>query len=155
PDMGPQALAEKIWAWEQEHFPTRRPRQGSRGRASRPALSIDRILAWADAHHAATGRWPTHRSGDVKGADGENWPSIQNCLSRGHRGLPGGLSLSRVLANHRGVRNLHSIKPLTIERILSWADAHHAIHGRWPNLEAGPVDGAPGETWSGVNIALI
>jgi hypothetical protein len=157
PDMGPRALAEKIWTWEQEHFAIkqRRTRSRSAGPAQRPALSIARILEWADMHRAATGRWPTNRSGSVQGADGESWRSIDNSLRSGHRGLAGGLSLGRVLAEHRGKRNVHSIKPLTVEQILAWADAHHAACGRWPNMDAGPVEAAPGETWSGVNIALI
>src|SRR5262249_20102451 len=84
----------------------------------RPALSLERILAWADAHHAARGRWPTQTSGPVLGAYRENWGSIADDLRQGRRGLPGGLTLARVLAEHRNVRNLHTIAPLSIEQIL-------------------------------------
>ena len=31
-------------------------------------LTVEQILAWADAHHAAKGNWPTHDSGRVRGA---------------------------------------------------------------------------------------
>jgi pyrroloquinoline quinone (PQQ) biosynthesis protein C len=43
---------------------------------------------------------------------------------------------------------------LTVEQILAWADQHHAHIGRWPRTESGPVCGAAGETWSGLNLAL-
>jgi hypothetical protein len=38
--------------------------------------------------------------------------------------------------------------------ILSWADTYHAVHGRWPQKRSGPVVGAPGETWNGIDAAL-
>jgi len=120
----------------------------------RPALSIERILVWADHLYAAQGRWPTQTSGPVLGAYRENWGSIADDLRQGRRGLPGGMTLARVLAEHRNVRNLHSIPPLSVDQILDWADAHHAAHGRWPSFSSGPVGGAPGETWSGINSAL-
>jgi hypothetical protein len=150
-----RTVGKKILAWEQEQFPIRRPRRQLGKSAVLPPLTIPLILGWADAHHAATGRWPNARSGPVMGPGGDTWRAIDHALHQGRRGLPGGQSVARLLAEHRGVRNLCVIPPLTIEQILTWADAHHAAHGRWPNLESGPVDGAPGETWSGVNIALI
>jgi hypothetical protein len=157
PDMGTRALAEKIWAWEQEHFPTGRPRirLGGQGKPARPPLSIGQILAWADAHHAATGRWPAIRSGDVRDVPGENWRTIDKYLREGGRGLARGQCLPGLLAEHRGVRNTYSRTPLTIELILEWIDAHHAAHGRWPNMESGPVDGVPGETWGAIHMALL
>jgi len=123
-------------------------------RAVRAPLSLEQILAWADAHHEATGAWPKIESGPVKGAYRENWAAINTSLGQGCRGLPGGQSLRRVLAEHRDVRHRTS-KPLKIEQILAWADAHHATHGRWPTLVSGPIDGVPGETWSAVDTALI
>ena len=38
---------------------------------SLPALSVEQILAWADAHHARTGRWPNHKSGPIAEAPDE------------------------------------------------------------------------------------
>ena len=46
------------------------------------------------------------------------------------------------------------LSSLTIEDILSWADAHHQRVGRWPKRAAGAVFGVPGETWSTINAAL-
>ncbi len=64
-----------------------------------PRLTIERVRAWAKAHRSATESWPTDRSGPVAGAPapGETWARIHNALRSGHRGLPGGLTLSRVL----------------------------------------------------------
>jgi hypothetical protein len=126
-------------------------------RALRPPLCVEQILTWADAHHEATGAWPTAKSGPVKGASRESWAEIDLNLRKGCRGLPGGQALRRVLAAHRDVRRRprKPYKPLKIEQILAWADAHREAHGRWPTLLSGPIDGVPGETWSAVDTALI
>jgi hypothetical protein len=42
---------------------------------------------------------------------------------------------------------------LSVEQILSWADAHHARTGRWPHSHTGAIRGAPDETWSKINYA--
>ncbi len=151
PDMGPKALAEKIWAWEQEHFPVKGPRKRLRsmgGYAVR--VTIAEILAWADAHHAATGKWPNTRSGLVRAASHEvPWSAINMALIQGHRGLPGGTTLARLLAEHRDFK-----PPLTVERILAWADAFHAAHGRWPGTHPKSPAPAPNETWRGIDQAL-
>src|SRR5262249_14050324 len=42
-------------------------------RRDRPPLSEEQILAWADAHHARTGKWPTILSGPVPEAPGDTW----------------------------------------------------------------------------------
>jgi hypothetical protein len=123
-------------------------------RSVRPALTIERILSWADAHHAATGRWPVQTSGPVLGVYRENWGSIADDLREGRRGLPGGTTLARVLAEFRNARNLHTIAPLAEAQILAWADAHRRQSGRWPTYHSGPVQDAPGETWSAINSAL-
>ena len=155
PDMGPQALADKIWAWEQEHFPIKRPRIEVRGQPARPLLRVPEILAWADAHHQPTGSWPTLDSGAVLGADGENWSALDQALTRGHRGLPGRLSVSRMLKEYRGLRGERRKEPLTIEQILAWADAHRAATGEWPTCDSGPVRDAPHHlTWAAVRGAL-
>jgi hypothetical protein len=65
--------------------------------ARKPPLSVEQILAWADAHRARTGRWPTRNSGAVREAPGENWSAVGWALWAGHRGLPGGDSLARLL----------------------------------------------------------
>jgi len=150
PEMGPEALAEKIWAWEQEHFPIKRPRTRVAKQAPAPALKIPDVLAWADAHHEATGKWPRTKSGRVREAPFHvTWNTIHTALERGRRGLPGGSSLPHLLAEHRGVG-----LPLTCEKVLAWADAHRAATGCWPTGKTGAVTEAPGETWGGIDSAL-
>jgi hypothetical protein len=44
--------------------------------------------------------------------------------------------------------------PLIVAQILAWADAHHARTGAWPDARSGPVEGAPGESWKGLDRDL-
>jgi hypothetical protein len=77
---------------------------GIRIRGLPPPLSLRQILAWADAHHDRTGKWPTKRSGPIPEAPGENWNSVCYALAAGIRGLPSGWSLRSLLTRKRGVR---------------------------------------------------
>jgi hypothetical protein len=72
----------------------------------------------------------------------------------GGRGLPGGSSLAKLLAEHRGVRNKADLPTLTTQGIAAWGRAHHERRGEWPTPESGPVEDAPGETWRGIDQAL-
>jgi hypothetical protein len=156
PDMGAKALAEKIWAWEQEQFPKKGPRLWPR-RSAAPQyrLTIEPILAWADSHHTATGVWPIASAEPVRDARYDTtWRGIDMALRQGHRGLAGGRSLAQVLAEHRGVRNVSDLPRLTVEQILAWADDHHGATDEWPTAQSGPVAAAPGETWYAIQAAL-
>lgn len=119
-----------------------------------PPLAIEMILGWADAHHERTGRWPTTTSGSVSRAPGETWTAIEQALSHGSRGLSGGSSLAKLLAECRGARNHKHLSRLTEQQILAWADAHHDRTGEWPSQRSSWVIESNGETWSGVNTAL-
>jgi hypothetical protein len=129
-------------------------RRGVRNRMALPRFNEEQILAWADAHHARTGAWPSATSRPIADAPGETWLAVQTALVEGCRGLPGGSSLAQLLSARRGVRNHQALPPLPVEQILVWADAHHARHGAWPNAASGPVDGRPGDTWFRVDAAL-
>jgi hypothetical protein len=131
-----------------------RRRRRARRRPARPALSAELILAWADAHHAATGRWPSFRSGPIPESPGDTWSSINFALRAGRRGLTPRTSLARLLVEHRGRQALNGPPELTIESILRWADAYHEAHGRWPGEDSGPVSEAPSETWARISRAL-
>jgi hypothetical protein len=120
----------------------------------RPPLTEEQILAWADAYHGRIGSWPTKLSGWIVEAPGEAWSHIEYALRKGTRGLAGGWTLARLLLARRGVRPHLGLPPLDVERILAWADAHHARTRQWPSLTSGPIREAPGETWRGVNSAL-
>jgi len=46
------------------------------------------------------------------------------------------------------------LTPLTVERVLTWADAHRLHTGRWPDTRTGRVRGVRGQTWQALNLAL-
>ncbi|MCH8970313.1 MAG: hypothetical protein IIA66_14500 [Planctomycetes bacterium] len=125
-----------------------------RNRLARPRLSIKQILAWADAHHLRTGKWPTRRSGRVRGERGETWRGIDNAMRAGYRGLPGGQSLPKLLFERRGVRHHLESPPLTVQQILTWADAYYKLEKCWPRAHSGKIPGTGGETWVSINYAL-
>ncbi len=129
--------------------------RGVRNKKGCPPLTSEAILAWADAHHRRTGRWPTTASGAVARSDGETWSGIGGALSQGTRGLPGNDSLARFLGKHRGVRNRKDAPPMSVRKIVTWAREHHRRTGRWPTAKAGPVAAAPGETWAAIAHAII
>jgi predicted helicase len=115
-------------------------KRGVRNRMSLPPLTEKDILHWADLHHKRTGKWPNLKSGAVLGVvPGEEWFAISMALRVGARGLPGGSSLARLLAKHRGVQNIADLPKLTLKQILQWADMHHTETGKWPNVDSGKV----------------
>jgi hypothetical protein len=135
------------------------PRLLSRERGARnghglPRLTEEQVASWAEAHHLATGGWPTENSGPVAAAPGEDWYRIDRALRNGGRGLPGGDSLPRLLTRRLGVRTKAALPLLMEWQILRWADDHWYLSGRWPAAGAGPVGTAPGETWGGIDKAL-
>lgn len=130
------------------------PSTGSRRKRVLRPLTYEQILAWADAHHARTGRWPTVRSGRIGGAKRENWNAIQSAMHAGTRGLPGGYTLARLLREKRGVCKKKYRTQVTIRKLLEWADAHHARYGVWPNRCSGTIPDSGGATWLGVDNAL-
>ncbi|HUG92181.1 MAG TPA: hypothetical protein VML55_15175 [Planctomycetaceae bacterium] len=120
----------------------------------KPPLSLPLILTWIDEHRQEHGAWPNLYSGPIRGAPGETWLIVDEALRKGKRGLPGGSSLAKVLAEYRGVRNIHSLPPLTEDQIRAWAAVWKRQHGRRPTRPSGPIPGTHGETWQAVDIAL-
>jgi len=82
------------------------------------------------------------------------WSQINGALSKGFRSLPGGSSLTKLLAEHRGKRNSQALPSLSVDQILSWADTHRVRTGEWPMVTSGPVHDVPGESWVAINSAL-
>jgi hypothetical protein len=120
-----------------------------------PSLTTEQILAWADAHYQRTGTWPRSELVPVAEAPRETWRNLDAALNSGCRGLPGGLSLARLLANERGARGHKNLPPLTVEQITTWVKAFHERTGEWPRNNSGPIEDAPGETWKAVDMALL
>lgn len=116
-------------------------------------LTIETILGWADAYHAAHGSWPLLNSGRIPGT-AETWHAVDNALRAGLRGLPEGSSLPRLLDQHRGVPNRLDLPDLSEEGTLSWADTYYTTHGRWPTRTSGTIAGTQ-EQWSRINDSLI
>ena len=67
-----------------------------------PTLTLEQILAWADAWHERVGDWPSNRSDRVPGPSGIRWSYVDDALRTGRCDLPGGSSLARLLAAERG-----------------------------------------------------
>lgn len=105
-------------------------------------------------HQHRTGYWPQYQDGKIAAAPQETWNAVDTALSKGKRGLPGGDSLSRLLARRRGVRNKSALPRLDEPANCRWAKAHRNRTGTWPVVRSGPVLDAPGETWSGINAAF-
>jgi len=129
-------------------------RRGVRNRLALSDLTEQRILAWAEVHQRHTGRWPHYTSGSIAAAPGETWAAVDSALFKGIRGLPGGDSLARFLARHRGVRNRAALLPLSVREIWAWAQAYHRRTGKWPRVKSKLIVEAPGETWAAVDQAL-
>lgn len=127
---------------------------GARNPRAAPPVTVEQILTWADEHRARTGTWPNAASGAIPGARGEKWKGLDRALRLGLRGLPGGSSLARLLADRRGKRHRRELPPLDEDQILRWADAHYQRSGTWPTRASGPIAEAPGETWKGVAMAF-
>jgi hypothetical protein len=125
-----------------------------RGWVLHEPLTEDLILAWADAHHARTGRWPHDKSGPIAEAPDETWHAVNSALRKGSRGLRGGLSIARLLIARRRIRCKHYAPRLTIPQVLAWADAYRARTGRWPTCSSGPCLEAPGEHWGSLISAI-
>ena len=132
------------------------PRSRLRKRPKRPPLRIEKILAWADDLFASHGRWPNVNSGFIPGTIDDTWARIDDSLLKGYRGLPKKprLSLARLLAKRRGVRNSEYPPWLTTGQIVNWAKSHRKRTGRWPTINSGPIQDAPGETWLAIDMAL-
>ncbi len=127
-------------------------RRGVRNLKDLPSLSVVQILIWVDTYKAATDVWPTTNAGHVTGTN-ETWSAVDNALKVRGRGLPGGSSLAKLLDEHRDVRNITDLQPLSLKQILIWVDAHKSVAGDWPKTNSGPIQGT-GETWNGIDKSL-
>ena len=77
-------------------------RRGRRSTATLPMLTEDQVLAWADAFHTCSGKWPQGVSGPVSDVPGETWASVDYALKRGQRGLVFKGSLATFLFRRAG-----------------------------------------------------
>lgn len=130
--------------------------RGVRNRSRLPHYTVGLILTWIDAHVERDGCWPKATSGPIKGVPGETWGAVQAALVHGNRNLPGGTSLSKLLARKRGVRKACYLPPLSASLVLRWIDSFKRRTRQWPTRNSGPIaESALGETWASVNDALV
>jgi len=129
-------------------------RRGVPNRLDVQRLSVEIIVEWARDHHSKTGRWPQARSGQVLASPQETWMAVEAALSNGCRGLAGGSSVAKLLAEQGVKRNKAVLPRLNRKQIVLWAEAHERRTGRWPNQQDGRIQEAPEETWLAVQMAL-
>jgi len=127
---------------------------GARNKQDLPPYSTEEILVWADAYNERNAVYPMRASGSIREAPGETWSAVNSALVSGRRGFQGGSSLAQLLAEERGVRNVHGLAKLSDDIILRWADAHFEKHGTYPNIKSGPVDDVVDETWYRIHECL-
>lgn len=123
-----------------------------RNKKALPPLTVAQVLRWADAHRNSHGSWPTKHAGKVSNTQ-ENWSAVITAANEGLRGLPQGTSWANLLAMHRGYRNPRALRPLSVSRILKWADDFRRRKGEWPNRRSGEIPGT-NETWNRIETAL-
>ena len=59
-----------------------------RGVVRFPPFTEEQILAWADAHHRQTGKWPIPESGPISDAPEETWYAVNSALKCRHAWSP-------------------------------------------------------------------
>ncbi len=128
--------------------------RGVPNKANLASLMQETILEWADAHHARTGKWPNHLSGEISESPGETWAKLDGSLRKGQRGVGRKFSLAQLLHKERGVRIKGQAPALTVEQIQEWACQHYEIMGNWPTITSGKVLANLSESWDQINSAL-
>ncbi len=124
-------------------------------RSLRLKLTKEKIVELLREYHERTGEWPGELTQDPElEKKGLNWRKIDRSLREGARGLPGGTTLVRLIAETFGVRNGSRPGALRESQIRAWALAHRQRTGEWPSRDSGEIDGAPGEKWANIHQAL-
>lgn len=125
-----------------------------RNSGNAPNLSIDMIKRWISEWYSRNGEYPTCNSGEIPGSGGEKWKHVSVYLNSGRRGLPGGSSIGRLVAEHFGERNSTNTPPLSVEVIKKWVSEWHETKGKWPTAASGKIPGSGGENWRNIDSIL-
>ncbi|HKI36246.1 MAG TPA: hypothetical protein VKA46_30595 [Gemmataceae bacterium] len=129
--------------------------RGVRNCQALPDFSRKQIRTWAIAHHQRTGHWPDRSSGPIPEAPGETWRTVDQAFGRQTRGLRGGASsLAKFLAEHGMKPHQRDRPPLSLKKIVAFADDHHERTGEWPHVNSGRVLADPRERWDLIDNAL-
>lgn len=118
---------------------------------SGPMISVEQLRQAVDAYRLAHGgRFPTAYDDDA--LPGLTWERIDSRLRDGHRGLPGGTSLSKWLDEAYPAERYQA--PITSASMLAWVTAHLAANGGdFPHVASGQIPGV-NRTWMNLNDAL-
>ena len=127
---------------------------GVRTRTGKPDLSIDIIISWISDWHQSTGRYPCLNSGEIPGSGGETWMIVGAALYTGGRGLPGGLTLAKIIADRFGVRNQTNLPSLSVSIVREMVKEWKKQKGEFPRSDSGEIPGSNGETWGSIDSAL-
>ena len=117
-----------------------------------PPLTEKALLNAMEAYHKGHGKYPAGKSGDASKYIGFKitWGSLDSCLRRGLRGLPGNSSLLQLRQKHRmGIET-----PLTEESIVKAMKDYHEEHGKYPSKKTPLVLKDLGMTWKAVDSCL-
>lgn len=121
----------------------------------KPDLTEEMIIEAAQKYLDREGKLPSAVSGDATADFGfpETWVSVNQNLTAGYRGLPGGSSIPKLLIKH----GLKDTKPdLTEAAILHAAQEFKTRTGQLPETRDGDATADFGfpETWAAVDSAL-
>ena len=131
-----------------------------RVRNNLPPLDDAQIREWVDAFIAANdGKLPTVKSGVVPDSGGQTWRGIDAALINGGRGLPGDSSLTDWLVRNgykQPYRVTNNLPPLDDAQIREWVETYRLNNGgKLPTKDSGVIPNSGGQTWSGLNTALM
>jgi len=127
---------------------------GERNVKRLPDFTREQIKAWILEFFAKENRYPTAESGEIPGANGDTWRTVNLALWRGYRGFSGGSSLAKFIAQEFGVRNRGNLSRLTTDGIRQWVTEWYQRTGKYPTRNDGEIPGTNGETWAAVSDNL-
>ena len=108
---------------------------------------IEKAKEYQENHE--DGMLPYLTSGKVEGTN-ESWRNLSANLKKGHRGLPGGISLPELFIKH-GLKEKQL--DLTEEWIIEKAKEYKKKHEKWPSDSSGEIEGTI-EKWKNIDAAL-
>jgi hypothetical protein len=125
-----------------------------RNQANLANLTETTILNWCDEYFSAHGKYPGQGSEALESMDSETFNNINAALTSGHRGLPGGSSLAKLLRKNRNYQDNYSRPKLTLPKIIDMMVDHYQTFAKWPVSTDKEVVGHASEKWSAINAAL-
>ena len=130
--------------------------KGARGvlnRRGKSRLSKKVIVRIAKKYFESNGKWPSALSGSIPELPGHTWKSVDLSLRFGYYSLPGGDTLSQLLAAKGALNN--SKKRLTEKAVIQSIRSHYRRTGRRPSRRlTSTIPELPGYTWGAVDKNL-